>query len=295
MKNKLSILALSTAGTGTDSSTNKQSTNTMKSKKLASSLILFASAATSHAAISVQDSFLTGGGSNYTVGNIEGQNPTTLGFSGAWVNNFGATGNKTISATNLSPSVNAGGSVNFVHDGRIGRSLTSAISTTGTIYIGFTFQASAANYQALEFTSGGTGDSNRTIQVGASGSDFGGANFGLRINNSNTLQLQSNTAFNTNINTYVLRLNLSATSNGDSITMFVNPANESSGSTTLTGFDFNGIDRFGIANFSSAGLSIGVDEIRFADNFAEAIPEPSSSALLLGGLGSLALIRRRRS
>jgi len=66
------------------------------------------------------------------------------------------------------------------------------------------------------------------------------------------------------------------------------------GATTVShDIGITAFDQFGVlANANNNGTHL-YDEIRIANSYAEVIPEPSATTLLLGGLGVLVLLRRR--
>jgi PEP-CTERM motif len=92
-----------------------------------------------------------------------------------------------------------------------------------------------------------------------------------------------------------------AGANDDSINFWINPADTSSevalgaGIGTLTGrqLDFDRILLRGGSNVNGHSETWAFDNLQITTDFALMVPEPSSA--LLGGLGLLALLRRRRA
>jgi hypothetical protein len=270
---------------------------------------------TSEAAVLATDSFLVGSNSTagqYTIGNIGGQGPTVPGFTGNW-----SSGSVSVTATGLS---RAGATVSGTTQGgaitstgtnaRVFRNFTPTTETTtgattgasfvGTRYLSFLaqFTGTATNYRAVELFNGGTNEGDhRKLQVGYSSTDFGtaSANFGMRVNNSSTSRALSNVAFNEDVNLFVLKFDMSADNNADTVSLFINPTSDSAAAAAIvSGVNFGGFDRFAVGRFSSN--AIAVDEIRLGETFADvtAVPEPTAIAMLcLVGLGALA--RRRQN
>ncbi|HEV7298304.1 MAG TPA: PEP-CTERM sorting domain-containing protein [Tepidisphaeraceae bacterium] len=259
---------------------------------------------TSHAALLASDSFIVGDG-QYATGNVGGQAPTVLGFSGAWSTVFGTTditetGLSRAGAT-VSGTTQGGALTKTDGGGRAFRDFTTTTSDSfvGTRYLSFLvqFTGMTTNYRAIELYNGGTDDgSNRKLQVGFSESDTGSStNFGVRVNNA--VSQGSNVAFNQDVNLFVVKFELSATNNGDTISLFINQADESGpANAVVSGVNFGGFDRFAFGKFTGGGTDNGLaaDEIRLGDTFADVatVPEPTSLALV--GLTGLGLMGRRR-
>ncbi len=241
----------------------------------------------------------------YTVGGLTGQNPSATpgslsGFTGAWTEEFGS--GFTVQNSDLAGAANTGapGSAGATN-GRAFHGLTSGASASstfaGTIYLSFLFQLATdgAGYRTFELYNGGS----RTLQVGSGADDFATAatTFGFRANDSNASRAVSTTTLNTSVNRFVVALDLSAASNSDNIRLFVNPTSlqgEAGNSfSEVTGIDFAGFDRIALASFSGDKL-VTFDDVRFATIFADAIPEPSSVALLGLGFTAMTFTRRRR-
>jgi hypothetical protein len=258
------------------------------------------------------------GGDGYTAGSLGGQNPTTLGFTGAWnqANIFGNGSAVVNSASALTypsfTSDNTGGVATSSGGGsgvRVSRPLTNPFTTAtaGTYYFSYLTQVPNTNksgYVGLEMHSGGTDDSQRTFQAGynqdvAPFSPTNITQWGIRVNNSTIASSTVNAEANTTA-LFVVKFTLSATNNSDSITLWVNPSDLSSeagsgAGTTLSGLNFTA-DRIGFGDFFSDGGKF--DELRVGTTFNDAttvVPEPGTVGLLMGGAGALLLRTRRRN
>jgi len=267
------------------------------------------SAPLGHAAVTAYDPFLIGAtpaSGQYTVGNLQPQGPTVTGFTGTWINDTGpdvsATG---LSYTNPSGSlVTSGGSISTGDGGRVGRVLSAPVtdSSNTTLYMSVLLQLASVsnNYKSFELHNLGFNDgSNRTLQLGQA-SDFinGTTNYGIRLFSNDLIRLDLGAA-NTTVNLFVIKFVLSTANNGDSITVFRNPAmggaEPGTNSGVLSGFNMT-FDRTSLARFQGVNAeSIAADEIRFGDSFADVtpIPEPSSALLLVTAVLGLAIRRRR--
>jgi hypothetical protein len=280
----------------------------MKSTLFTTSAILSLMASTASAAIIVSDSFLTGG-SNYNTGSatITGQGPAVTGMTGNWL--AGTAGNFPVVTTGLNYTgtnyiAEDGGSLSRgTGSARLGRLLTTPYdnASTGTVYLSFLMQTPntfSGDYRALELHNGGFVDgTHREFQLGFQSTDFNSTtNYGVRLNNSNTTRAVLGTN-NSGVNLFVAKFVFSTTTNADSVTVWQNPdltgSGDLTGGTTLTGFDM-AFDRISMAAFN--GPATSWDEVRIGTSVDDirlvVVPEPS--AALLGGLGVLALLRRRR-
>ncbi len=287
-------------------------------KTLVTSALIAAVSTYSYAALSVQDSFLTGStpaNGEYTVGGVAGQNPATLGHNAAWAN--GSTNSPQITATGLTYS-NASGTLNTAggalvtnnSNTRTGRTLTSPITnatTSTTLYVSFLLKLETVgtiNYRAFELNNGpfAAMDANRTLQLGhgSNNTDFGANSqtiFGLRLLNNNSLFINLGAA-DTNVNLFVMRFDLSSTDNSDSITVWRNPsmggAEPGTNNGTLNTFNM-AFDRTALAKFGTfIDTNVTGDELRFGDSFASVTPIPEPSTGILAGFAGLALALRRR-
>jgi PEP-CTERM motif len=281
----------------------------MKSTFFTSSAMLSLVASTASAAIIVSDPFLTGGSDYSTAAaTISGQGPTVTGMTGNWL--AGSPGNFPVVTTGLDYTganyiVEAGGSLSkpAPSSARLGRLLSTPYTnaSTETVYLSFLMQTPTTftgDYRALELHNGGFVDgTHREFQLGVHSGDFNSTtNYGVRLNNSNTTRAVLGTN-NAGVNLFVAKFVFSTTTNADSVTVWQNPdlngSGDLTGGTTLTGFDM-AFDRISVAAFS--GPATSWDEIRIGTSVDDirllVVPEPS--AALLGGLGLLALLRRRR-
>lgn len=278
-------------------------------------------ASTLNGAILVHESF-----SGYTADTTAvGQNPSTTGFSGAWVNSGGSGGGLAstvdfyprstgLSYTGL--SLNAGGSLeHFRTSGtatskQIDRPISftpATVSGSNVLYIGFLFQHSA--------TSGN--DVDATLNYGVLESrdnqfilDGGNLSVDLAGSNGSTLSLGA-VAQNTP-NLVLLRVSDNTTGGGgndsfyDTVEAWINPDLSNLGAADQTGVGI-------ISKFSGGNTDISADGLRFSgslaageafsideffvatdlSDFTAPIPEPSTWALF-AGVGALALVAFRR-
>lgn len=289
-------------------------TNTTNTVTAGTALALLALGQSSLAALSVQDSFTTGGGpANYDdTTALVGQGPTgTTGYTGVWQGD----GDWDVSTTSLTSSVSgyvgsSGGSVISAGDnGRTGRELSSGFdgTSTGTIYLSFLMDLShvAGNtgFRAFETHTGTPlGDGTRNWALGLHNDGFFGTlsgsaqkdTIGLNVGGA-SVQL-GDASVDTGANLFLLRFDLSSTADSDNVTVWMNPtltaSGDPAGGQTLTGrnvaFSFLSMGEFGDG-------TIAIDEIRMGTNLAEVagIPEPSTVLLLTAGLGGLFLRRRK--
>jgi hypothetical protein len=267
----------------------------MRILPIVSGLLLSLSVATTHGALTSADSFLVGANpaaGEYTATQVTGQAPTVPGYTGSWLN-----GNAT--AVVVTPGLSypgllsSGGAVRGNSgSSREGRLLSSPFTATssGTFYLSVLLQLSNAtggNYKAFELHNAGFADSTqRTLQIGqgGTGTDFAGTtNFGLRLFSNDTFRVDLGLA-DTNVNLFVVRFDLSATNNADSVTIWRNPTsliNEPPvANGTLSNFNFT-FDRTSLGNFQTNGDSITIDEIRIGDSYASVLPVPEPSASLV--------------
>ena len=176
-------------------------------------------------------------GAAYVSGPLATQNPVISGYQDAWAitNGFGTT-SPVVSATSLAysnPSYlgSSGGSVTTPVDaagilgtnsGRVGRLLSPALvvtnQTTGTRYLSWLFKSGNENaapdaqvHQTLALFQGALGtDANRRFEAGSSLSNYGNLNYGVRLNNNNTLRGDLTLATDANVHLFVAKFQLSA-------------------------------------------------------------------------------------
>jgi len=279
--------------------------NIMKRNAIGLPLAAFLGYATcSQAALILYEPFAIGDGA-YTVGEIDNQNPTVAGFTSAWTINPGESpySGGTVSSTGLTyPGLPTTGGMYAALNARWYRELSTPFTTatSGTYWMSYLYQSTEANggtFQAFEtYTTGanpGT-DSTRTFAIvnGAEGWGGGGAGTGqFSVFADNTKLLG---AADTTVNLFVIKMEFNS-SGSDTFTVWRNP--DLNSEPTAGGVSYTGNLSFsyvGIFNANSSGEA-RFDELRIATTFADAIgviPEPS--AALLGGLGMLCLLRRRR-
>jgi hypothetical protein len=266
----------------------------------------------SSAAVLSHDSF-----SGYTAGELPtNPAPSVTGYTGNWtdvdfgdaepsitvgslvygdVQYAGSSGDRVTVATNV-----VGGEINAANSGRVFRVLDSSLAVTattaGTVYMSFLFQSGqetgASIYQMLSLYDSNTSDANRNFDIGltTNGGQTGTAyNFG-----ADNAYTSTGVAANTSVHLFVVKFDLSTAASSDSVTVWVDPtlgAGDPLGGTTVTGKDFTW-DRLTFSDYD--GNSAAWDEVRWGTNFnSVTIPEPG--ALLLGSLGLLPLLRRRRN
>lgn len=251
------------------------------------------------------ESFLTGSSpanGEYTVGTLQNNNPTIPGWSGDWL---GAASAFEVTGTGLSyPGLTTqGGALTTTSsNNRTGRVLADPVtnSTTGTLYLSFLMQVADVNgYRAFELHNGGFDDSTHRVFQIATGEN-NNQNYSVRLLNDNTNYFQQLGTRNEDVNLFVVRLDLGANNNEDSISVWMNPsnlANEASNTADYTASGFNiAFDRISVAKFTTAATATW-DEIRIADTWnAAVIPEPGTFALLavFGAATALVSLRKNR-
>jgi hypothetical protein len=251
------------------------------------------------------------GGDGYTSGNLGGQTPATLGFTGAWNTPllFGSGSAEVNSASALTYSGvttdNTGGVGTTGFGVRANRFLANPFTATtaGTFYFSYLTQVNNLNkdYVGLELQSGANGDgAERSLQAGFNNdiAPNGGSTWGIRVNNENVASSGVAATANETV-LFVMKFTLSAANLSDSITLWVNPSDLASEAasgpgTTVSGVNFLA-DRVTFANFGNTGGKF--DELRIGTTFTDAttaaVPEPGTVALLTAGAGTM-LLRARR-
>lgn len=235
-----------------------------------------------------------------TGGDLNGKNGGT-GWSSAYYDPASTPNSTVYSTTGLTYSgvASSGGAVK-TNDGS--GVTTFSFRDTGTFssgetWIGFLAQrnagASATAFAGISFYN----------SVGTAGADaeFAIANSTTAPAGWRILDIGANFSVPTNIaiaenTTYFLVTQIlwgAGAGGTDTVNLFVNPA---LGSTPVTASATRNVD---MSNFNkiriagSTAVDYTFDEFRIGTSFGSVIPEPS--AALLGGLGLLALLRRRRS
>jgi len=264
------------------------------------------SAPLTHATILLEESF------DYTAGQ------TLATANSAWNQYEVATGSSNhidTVATNLSVSglsASAGGSINLTSSGS--GNYRDFTAQTGNVYYSFALQVTAVT----PFTTTGTLPFIGLNVSGTPGTRYAGVNmiyqsgttYSLGINRTNS---GGNTASGVTLNvgtTYfiVVGFSNSAVANGDSASIWINPSSDQFGgsplaatATTVVGSSTASISAITINHTSGASNTptFLIDELRVGQSWADVtpsgVPEPSSVALLAGGLilGATTVMRRR--
>ncbi len=237
--------------------------------------------------------------------NIPG--PTVAGYSGNWTNvdfgsahpvtiagslNYGGAGYAAGVADHIGIASYVGG-IGAGNSGRMFRLLDNTLkvssTTAGVRYLSFLYQsgqeAGATIYQMLDLYNGNTADANRAFTAGLTqnggntGSEY---DFGVTEAYTSTL-----VAADAGVHLFVVKFDLSATANSDSVTVWIDPtlgAGEPAGGITVSGKNIV-FDRLAISNYSG-GNSGAWDEIRWGTTFDSvtivAPPAPTVYAPVLG-------------
>ena len=242
-------------------------------------------AVAAHAIQLAEEHFLTSAaptGPEYALGNLEGQNPSSIGFSGPWFASFGSSPSVSANSLNYAdasyPAETGGRLLTPTSDSRIHRLLSASnpfeSTDSGTIYMSLLLQTGTnSGYRAFEMHNGGNQDAaNRTLQIGYSSfADFpSSTQFGFRVNNNSQLDFSLG-AHDSLVHLFLVKFVLSTANNADTITVWNNPslaslANDPAGGVTATGFNFVA-DRLGGGHFS--GTALGFDELRIGTTLAD--------------------------
>ncbi|MEO5714223.1 MAG: PEP-CTERM sorting domain-containing protein [Luteolibacter sp.] len=286
----------------------------MKPTYILPAALLFASLAlpSAHAALISYDSF-----TGYTAGELpDNPAPAVTGYTGNWTaTNFGtqqqsvtvgsltyadalyagSTGDKVTVPNNVT-----GGEITSSNSGRTYRALDSTLavtsSTAGSLYLSFLFQSGqetgATTYQTLHLNQGTDGDVNRAFDLGITTNSGSGLQYNFGVNGAYT---STGVAADTTVRLFVVKFDLSSAASSDSVTVWTNPTlggvGDPTGGVTVSGTNLV----WSSLMFSDYdGNSAAWDEIRWGTDFnSVTIPEPG--AVLLGGIGVLSLLRRRRA
>lgn len=250
----------------------------MKTSVLTIGIIALTGISVSRAAIIASDDF-----DSYSNGALPGQTAGGTGFSDTWA----------YEPSNQEPvTIDAGVVVASSSNGRVNqvfRTLSTPFASSGTLWIsydhGFDADNGGQSWGGLTFFNG-------TSEIALIGDNF----------NATTFRVTGNGAADTGISLFggmksvVAEITLGAGS-GSSINVWINSSGvgavdvDRAPDATRTGVSFAGVDRLRILGSDTIQR---FDNLIIADSVADvnAIPEPS--VLLLSGLGSLLLLRRRR-
>jgi hypothetical protein len=265
------------------------------------------------AAVLSHDSF-----SGYTAGELpDNAAPAVSGYTGNWIGtNFGSqqpsvTVGSLVYADGLYlgssgdrvtvPNNVTGGEIATANSGRAYRALDSTLavtsSTQGVVYLSFLFQSGqqtgATTYQTLHFNQGTNGDAARAFDIGITNN---GGSSGLQYNfGINGAYTSTGVATDTTVRLFVVKFDLSSAAASDSVTVWTNPilggVGDPTGGVTVSGQNLVW-NTLMLSDYD--GNSAAWDELRFGTDFnSVTVPEPSVA--LLGGIGVLALFRRRRA
>lgn len=257
---------------------------------LLSAALLLPSAAS--ADLLSQDSF-----SGYGLGELPFvTNPAVTGYTGNWLDvDFGnaepavtagslayaganyatGSGNKVSVPHNIAGGENAAGNsgrVNRLFDG----TLTVTDATAGTRYLSLLFQSGQETgstiYQTLALYQGGFADANRNFDIGLTNN---GGQTGTFYNfGTDNAYTSTGVAATTDVRLLVVRFDLSASADSDSVTVWVDPvlgAGEPAGGVTVTGKNLTW-DRLTLSDYE--GNSCAWDDIRWGTTFDNVTVDP---------------------
>lgn len=258
---------------------------------------------TSQAALIASDSFSVGAG-GYSITAIAGQTTTvgTTGYTGAWSSGTAAHqvqgGGLTHSGTTGTPL--AGQVVSFTSQNvspRIVNRVLNYTPTTGTYYFSALFQKNTGVSSTEDMMAGLGQNQSSSWNPGGVGSHLIGIeNEALVFRSDGTMtEMVSAASFALN-QTYLglMEINFSTTAL-DSITVrYYNASSALIANQTFSNLNLDGdMGRFVLAA-DRLGPNVIVDELRFGTQLADVTSIPEPSAALLGGVGALLLLRRRR-
>ncbi|TWT31303.1 hypothetical protein KOR34_46790 [Posidoniimonas corsicana] len=239
------------------------------------------------------DSFLIGSNpaeGEYAAGQVLGQSPSILGWTGAWNDGFqGNAWQTTETGLTYSTIPAEGGAIQTLasgspFEGRIGRTLSTPVTgdSNRTLYMSFLMQATTATngaqitYGGLELhNANGLGDGDRQFQI-VVGENIDGVsqtpNYSVSLFNSD---LGGGFAGDLGVNDeltnlFVAKFDLSDVNDADAVTVWRNPENlaDESLSTvdfSATGFNIN-INATSFARFGIAG-DFTYDELRLGSTY----------------------------
>lgn len=228
-------------------------------------------AALSQAAVIISEDF------SYTDGSLNGQNGGT-GFSGAW---------------SSSSNVSSGAAATVGADSTAFRDLSSAFSSSGTIWISFDWgyastPQNGGSYGGLTFFTG----VDENFLIGNTWPDPSPHN--VWSINGTAVSSESNVGMKTAVAR--IQLGTGATSIVDLWVGATGSPVDVSGAALLTstGRDLDGVNRIRILGYSGNGANQSFDNLIIGTTMADVDAVPETSTALLGGIGLLALLRRRR-
>ncbi len=276
------------------------------------------------------DGFIVGSG-GYTAGNLSGQNPTTVGFTGAWGGNTATIG--AVSTGLEYPGLDAeGGAARFNYGSNLGdypRYLTRALSayddTQSVYYFSglMSFDGSLAtdvpSYGVMGFVNSTRDDDDSDgltdqdvfgVQWGFKGNGTGVDAF-VRVRDFSSPTTMNEHAIAQNIapgtHQFVIKVEPDVNVLNDALSIWFDPVSLSSeaaaGSAIRTqecmvwvpGDAGYLVDMLMLKTYSAgANAVIGFDEARMGTTWASVTPEPGSLMLLLVGVFVLSIGGRRR-
>jgi hypothetical protein len=283
--------------------------------KILAAFTCFATAASSEAALTAYDSF-----EGYATGDLIGQTTSATGLTGTWAKATADAGQNYVINTGTSMSYSSGnvtvdggsqyGTANFTggtatEAGGIQLSTGLAATTGNTFYISFLFRMSGAlgENDQIMFSLADTNSNHTTAPIAKAG--FRGYNvaggseeFFMGYASGGTHIDGPGVSMGT---TYlgVVKLTTRADNMWNTATLFINPTSTTaeSGYSTSQLLPASGptVNYFGFRlQQADSNDYLDLDELRIGTTWSDVVvPEPGTFAMFLGGIGMLALLRRR--